>query len=272
MLELVAVDVRDQAARLASFWSSCRRSRSASACGRCCCAACWRRPRSRRRRRAWCWRRADDGSFGLRGLPAEGRQAAARRARRRGSARPAALGRPEPTAVLPRAPAHLRRPAGAGGPASPTTPSWRADAELTLRRLVDGVAARLAFELDQAGAPATVLAEAGLEAATGRVSFAVGFADLSAAPSSRGSIRRCRSQGVDLPLSGRITGDAILHGATWRRSRFEVRAGERRDRAARPAGAARCTIGSATVQGEIAADLAGRRRSARPGSSTATPP
>ena len=128
------------------------------------------------------------------------------------------------------------------------------DAELSVWRLVDGLAARLAFDLGQAGEPATVLAEGGLEAATGRVSFAVGFAGLEVAELVQID-PALPLEGIDLALSGRLNGQGVLHGA-MAPLRFEIRTGSGTiERPALLAGPLR--IGSATVSGELAADLAG---------------
>jgi hypothetical protein len=197
--------------------------------------------------------RNEDGAFGLRGLPASGRPAAPR-----GEIALAALLDPLLSADPDEPLAYLHELSIAGGQlvledrVTDHTLLAR-NAELTARRLVDGLAARLAFDLDQAGEPATVLAEGGLEAATGRISFAIGFAGLSAAELVEIE-PALPLQGVDLALTGRVTGNATRQG-DLAPLQFELRVGggtiERPDLLAGP-----LRIGPASMTGEIAADLA----------------
>ncbi len=80
------------------------------------------------------------------------------------------------------------------------------DGALTVRRLRDGVAADLAFELDQKQGPAKVRTSLVRDAPTGRVRFAVDFDGLS--PAELAKIEPSLSlDGVELPLSGRLTGE-----------------------------------------------------------------
>ena len=209
-------------------------------------------------------------AFGLRGLPATGRPAAPR-----GEIALEALLEPLLSADPDEPLSYLRASSTSSGGqlvledrVTDHTILAR-DAELTARRTADGLAGELAFDLDQAGEPATVLADGQprrrdrpdqLRARLRRPVAAELVRIEPALP----------LQGVDLTLAGRVTGDATLQGD---RSplEFELQVGERRDRAARPAG-------------RPAADRLGeherrdRRRSRRghgpprPGSSTRTRP
>jgi hypothetical protein len=155
--------------------------------------------------------RDENGRFGLRGLSAAGRPPAPRA----GITLEALLdpllkgGPDEPLS-------YLRRLRIAGGQLvledRVTNHTILArNAELSAQRLVDGLAAQLAFDLDQGGPPATVLAESGLEAATGRVTFAIGFAGLSV-PELVRIDPALPLRGVDLTLAGRLAGDAARQG------------------------------------------------------------
>jgi hypothetical protein len=127
-------------------------------------------------------------------------------------------------------------------------------AELTVRRLLDGVAADLTFTLDQPGASAEVHTALARDAASGRVRFAINFTGLS--PAELAKLDPSLSlDGVDLALGGRLMGDMDREQGLSPIA-FEVRAEngviERPDWLAGP-----LPIDSVSVKGRLAANLSG---------------
>jgi hypothetical protein len=125
-------------------------------------------------------------------------------------------------------------------------------AALTVGRWSDGLVAELAFELEQAGEPARVQTTGRLDATTGRISFTLDFARLSAAQLAR--IQPILPlAGVGLMLEGRLAGEVDLEGALSPLT-FEVQSGagvvDRPDLLAGP-----LPVESVRLAGELAADL-----------------
>ena len=118
-------------------------------------------------------------------------------------------------------------------------------AELRPSRWSDGLPAQLAFELEQAGEPATVLAEGRLDAATAGSASRSASAACSAAELARIE-PTLPLQGVDLVLAGQADRRGRRSRATSRRSSSSCRSAsgavERPDLLAGPCGSNRASV------------------------------